>query len=210
MNTLVINSTATAQWHDLVHDAEHMCHTQLGEELQSYLVFLLMRYLKASELSNYIIAIDYLNGLKAHGCLRQERLRKVGDICLLHAGFFPGRAEKRCVRISYYVDIGISAYALLAHSIAGMKAKIFEKLSCQFVALMDVLQAIREIGSDKPALQPLQAIELWQDTNSAYARVILSRYTKAIPVKTDVRDQAPHYKLAYRRNTSSPKSKMMK
>lgn len=200
MNTLVINSTATAQWHDLVHNAEHACHTQLGEELQSYLVFLLMRYLKASELSNCIIAVDYLNGLKAHGCLRQERLHKVGDICLLHAGLFPGRAEKRRIRISYYVDIGISAYALLAHSVAGMKAKIFEKLSCQFVALMDVLQAIREIDSGKPTLEPLQAIELWQDTNSAHALTLLSRYTKAIPVKADSKDQTPRYKLAYRLN----------
>lgn len=186
MDKLVIQPTELAQWHALIHEAEGICHTQLGEELQSYLVFLLMRYTAKSELANAILALEYLNSLQSSGKLREEQLRDVGDKCLLYSGLFPGYAQRRRVKISYYVYLGISAYNSLAHSLAGVKAKIFNKLSEQFVLLTDILHAIREVNTDKPTLQPLQAMELWHDTGSAHAFVTLSRYTQAIPVKLSV------------------------
>lgn len=185
MSTLITHPTATAQWHALIHEAEHTCQTSLGEELQSYLVFLLMRYVSASEFATSILALDYLNSFEMHGRLRQEQLRDVGDKCLLYSGLFPGQAERRRVRISYYVTVGKSAYAMLAHSLAGIKAKVFQDLSYQFVLLMDILQATRELDSALPTLQPLQAIELWNDTGSQRALTTLSRYTQGTPVHTD-------------------------
>lgn len=201
MNTLVIQPTVTAQWQALVHEAEQVCHTHLGEELQSYLVFLLMHYTKASELSSSVLALEYLSSMEAHGQVRHERLREVGDKCLLYAGLFPGQAERRRVRISYYVNIGVNAYALLASSLVGMRARIFNELSYQFVLLMDVLQAARELGTDVPALQPLQAIELWNDTGSQHAFVTLSRYTQAMPIKLGLNhSKSTYYKVTRRRN----------
>jgi len=184
MNTLVIHPTATAQWYSLIQEAEHACHAQLGEELQSYLVFLLMRYASASDLAATVIALDYLSTFETQGHLRQQQLREVGDKCLLYSGLFPGRAERQRVRISYYVAVGKSAYTILAHSLAGVKSQIFESLSYQFVLLMDVLQATRELDSAQPALQPLAAMELWSDTDSQHALATLSRYTQGTPIKT--------------------------
>jgi len=186
MNTLVLHTSATAQWHALINDAEHACQAHLEEDLQSYLVFLLMRYVGAAELSNTVMALDYLNSFKVSGRLREHRLREVGDKCLLYSGFFPGRAERRRVRISYYVDIGVSAYALLATSLAGVRAQIFEQLSAHFIALMDILQAVRQLGHTQPILEPLQAMELWQDTHSNHALTLLSRYTQATPVHISI------------------------
>lgn len=186
MDKLVIQPTELAQWHTLIYEAEDICHTQLGEELQSYLVFLLIRYTTTSELANAILALEYLNSLQSRGKMREEQLRDVGDKCLLYSGLFPGRAERRRVKISYYVHLGISAYASLAQLLAGVKAKIFSKLSDNFVLLMDILHAIREVNTAKPTLQPLPAMELWNDTGSAHALATLARYTQAIPVKLTV------------------------
>jgi len=196
METLVLHNTATAQWHALVNEAEHRCNAKLGEELESYLVFLLMRNINAASIANRILALDYLNGLEIHGRLREAQLRDVGDNCLLYSGLFPGRAERRRVRISYYVELGMSAYSIVGESLAGMKAKIFAQLAEHFVALMDVLQATRDISHTQPSLQPLQAMELWNDTGSPYAYATLSQYTSSTPVKTELpADTMPYHRI---------------
>lgn len=203
MNTLVIQPTATAQWHLLINEAEYVCQAHLGEDLQSYLVFLLMHYVNTSELADSVLAIEYLNSFELRGRGQREQLCEVGDKCLLYSGLFPGRAERRQVRISYYVELGMTAYALLANSLAGVKAKMFEKLSGRFVSLMDVLQTTRELGTEQPALAPLQAMELWNDTGSQHALATLSRYTKATPVKvTSFFSSLPYRKLASNRAQS--------
>jgi hypothetical protein len=194
MKTLTLHQTATAQWQALIQEAEQACHTQLGEELQSYLVFLLMQH-GNNEWIDSVMALKYLDALVARGQLQKERLREVGDQCLLFAGLFPGRAERRRVRISYYVNLGIGAYRILSYSLAGLNAKVYEKLSQQFVALMDVLQATRELNNDTPLLQPLQAMELWNDTDSQHAFETLQRYTQALPVKLTVQESQTRYKV---------------
>ena len=44
MAKLVIQPTSTAQWHALVSEAESAASCVLNEDLESYLVFLLMRF----------------------------------------------------------------------------------------------------------------------------------------------------------------------
>lgn len=183
MESLVIQPSATAQWHAIVGEAEQLCATRLGEELESYLVFLLMRYAESPQIANSVLALDYLHSMAAIGHLRETQLREVGDKCLLYSGLFPARAARRRVNISYYVKLGVGAYAALASALAQLKAKLFEDLSQQFVKLMDVLQAMRELGNGQACLQPLQAIELWSETGSAHALQNLSQYTDATPVQ---------------------------
>ena len=111
MESLVIQPSATAQWHALVGEAEQACATRLGEELESYLVFLLMRYTESPEIANSVLALDYLHSMEAIGHLRETQLREVGDKCLLYSGLFPARAERRRVNSSYYVKLGMGAYS---------------------------------------------------------------------------------------------------
>ncbi len=199
MDTLVLQPTATAQWQSLINEAEQSCQTHLSEELQSYLVFLLMRYLKSSDLANSILALEYLDSLEMTGRLREEGLRDVGDKCLLYSGLFPEQAQRRHVGISYYVHLGTSAYSILGGSLVSLKAQIFQRLSYHFVSLMDILQTTRELTTQQPTLTPLQAIELWNDTGSRHALATLSRYTHAIPVRVSFHESLPHYQVSAKR-----------
>lgn len=182
MQNLVLQPTEKAQWHSLIQEAEHACHIQLGEELQSYLVFLLMRYTQAPQLAESVLAVEYLTSLEVSGKLGEVKLSEVGDKCLLYSGLFPQRAEQKRVRISYFVHLGESAYSVLANSLATVRAAIYANLSAHFVVLMDILQTTRELSENATTLQPLQAIELWNDTGSPRARAVLARYTTATPV----------------------------
>ncbi len=189
MDNLVLNPTATAQWYQLVNEAENtylsrhsQCH-RLSEEMQSYLVFLLMRYVERADLANAIMALEYLHSFEAQGKYQIEQLQVVGDKCLIYAGLFPEQAIRRRVNMGYYAQLGRSAYASVAHLVHDVRTCLFTELARQFVMLMDILQVMRELGNvAKPLLQPLQAIELWQETGSSHALEILQQQTTATPV----------------------------
>ena len=168
MSTLVLEPTVTAQWHSLVSEAEVRSARRLDETLESYLVFLLMRFSARPSLASSVMARDFLEGVTTPGRLGQDRLRDVGDQCLLFSGLFPRRAERRLVRISYYVDLGRAAYGQLAEDKSPGSSALFAQLAHGFVALMEVLQAMSSL-TGAPTLDLLQAIDLWHDTGSSRA-----------------------------------------
>jgi len=170
-----------SQWQALVAEAEELSGVQLGEELESYLVFTLMRYLRRPEMAQRILALDFLEAFQHSHPQRNEALRDVGDQCLLFSGLFPRRAERRRVRVSYYVKLGRSAYQTLADSLS-KTADLFALLAEEFIAAMDTLQAIRVLGQQTTGLLPAQAYELWQDTAIRQAYAELVRQTGGQPV----------------------------
>ncbi len=178
MNILT-HSTSTALWHEIVCEAEESCRVSLCDETESYLVFLLMRYMNKPELLKQIIATEFLQGIDSSPSKQLLALQEVGDKCLLFSGLYPSIADKRLVRISYFVNLGQAAYVRISKK----NNDLYELLSTQFVSLMDVLQAIRQYNHDFPDLLPLQAYELWNDTGSRRALSILRQYTQATPVK---------------------------
>ena len=175
MSEVEMEKTAYAQWHDLVKEAEKYNGVNLDEELESYLVFTLMRYTQQPEMVSKIIALEYLNSAQATGADRQIRMRDVGDQCLLFSGLFPNHAERRNVKISYYVNMGKTAYLTLAELTQQALASMYNNLSDSFVTLMDTLMAIRNMHNEQLQLEPLIAYDLWQDTRSKQAQQAISR-----------------------------------
>jgi hypothetical protein len=110
--------------------------------------------------------------------MRLNQLRDVGDQCLLLSGLFPKRAEKQLVKVSYYVNLGRSAYHHLSDGVHQASADLYRQLAETFVMLMDLLQTIREFNS--PVLQPIQTHELWCDTGSQRAFNQLSGHSLPI------------------------------
>ena len=181
MSKLIVEPTGTAEWQRLVREAEDRAARELDEELESYLVMLLGHSLREVDGLSRVVALDYLQSLGADGRDRAAGLRDVGDRCLLTAGLFPHRAERRLVRISYFVDVGRSAYDQVAAQLSRATADLFRHLAAAFVPLMEVLQAMRTLDG-RPALNALEAVELIQDTGSDGARRELARYTDGVPV----------------------------
>ena len=175
---LILQPTAASHWKQVLQDAENKCHCQLDEEVESYLIFTLMRFTQNQDLASRALAEDFLRSFQQSGQARQQQLRDLGDQCLLLTGLFPQRAEKRLVRLSYYVDLGRSAYDHLSLILRQAFAHLYRELAQNFVQLMDVLQNIR----NQPALAPLQALELWSDTASNNAFGIITSTSDATPV----------------------------
>lgn len=187
MKPLILQPTDTAQWHALVGEAQQACHTRLDEALESYLVFMLMRFADRPDLAARVMALEFLEA-QARNAQQQDRLREVGDQCLLFSGFFPQLAERRLVRVSYFVRLGRSAYDQLASLVDRESDRLYQRLAEAFVGIMDVLQAMRGL-SGEPVLGPLAAAELWADTGSSGARRALSDSTDGFAAPAPARRQ---------------------
>ena len=160
MASLILHPTSMAQWYALLYEAQRSASIHLQEDLESYLVFLLMRYTQQPALANSVLGLEFLHSYQSAQDTNQPHLLKdVGDKCLLYAGLFPGRAKKRRVKISYFVKLGQTAYSTLSNYEPSQEA-LFIRLCHEFPQLMDVLHATRDASPTANDL--LDAIELWQ------------------------------------------------
>ena len=166
-HNLILEQTEIAQWHALIREAEEQCSCHLDESMESYLVITLMRFMKDQDLATQAMALEYLRSQSLPRARRIEQLRDIGDQCLLLSGLYPQRAEKRLVRVNYYVNLGRSAYRHISDNAQKSAAELYRQLAEAFITLMDLLQTIREFSS--PALRPIQSLELWSDTGSRAA-----------------------------------------
>lgn len=135
------HGSATALWQDLIREGEQRRHLALGEDLESYLVFALMRHLGDAGMTGRVMALEWLGAHERP--MNPGRLRDVGDRCLLIAGLFPRLAGRRRVSTDYFVDLGRGAYASASDRAPQCERGLFVQLAEAFRSLVDVLAAIR-------------------------------------------------------------------
>lgn len=148
-----IESSSTASWQKLIHDAQSKSFYTLDEDLESYLIFMLMRFTQNTEIANTILALDYLESQSLTGQHKQEQLRNVGDKCLLFAGFYPEQAHRKLVSLQYFVALGRGAYSQIAQN--GVKnnfeglSKLFSDLAHNFIVLLNILHNVKLLDHNK-------------------------------------------------------------
>jgi hypothetical protein len=155
------NGPALALWHDLVSEGERRAGLALGESVQSYLVFVLMRHLRDGALLARTLALEWLWACEQAGSARADAMRDVGDRCLLIAGRYPGLAERRRVTPAYFAQLGCGAYHGVAESAHGGYATLFAELAHAFDAMVRVLGSLpdRRIEAVRPELAAFLAAQ---------------------------------------------------
>ncbi|HVF65319.1 MAG TPA: hypothetical protein VNE58_15125 [Casimicrobiaceae bacterium] len=156
MADILTRDSATALWQELVRDAEVKAGRVLGEDLESYLVFTLMRHYRDAPLAHRVVALEWLEAMQREGRQqRKDELRDVGDRCLLIAGFYPELAQRRHVPLSYFVEVGRGAYDQLASELRAALADLYAQLARAFAQLVHVLIEVRQLSGQWRGLQPL-------------------------------------------------------
>lgn len=158
MTDTLTTGTVTELWQGVLVQAQARTHTRLGEGLESYLVFALVRHSRDAVLTGRIVALEYFDGLEEVGGVRDDRLRDVGDRCLLIAGLFPGLPRRRQVTRDYYQDLGRAAYWELAGSGRSCLAPLYADLAAAFLSLVRVLQGVRRVEQVPSAVVPESAV----------------------------------------------------
>ena len=142
--TMIRQGAAAELWGAAIREACGHGAGRLDEALESYLVFVLLRHQRDQHLLARTQALAWLEAQARAGEARTDALRDVGDRCLLIAGLFPELAERRRVRIEYFIDLGRGAYRDIADAGRNAYAALFAQLAQAYHALVQVLRDVRE------------------------------------------------------------------
>ena len=175
MKKVILQPTELAQWQSLVQEAQQLRQFSLDEDLESYLVFMLMRFANSPEMAASVMGTEFLESMQCLGNLRHDKLRDVGDKCLLLSGLFPGRVKRKQVTLSYFVDLGQSAYSQVSSVSKKDLAVLYGSLCEGFIKLMDILHAMREVDGNSASIATSDAAELWNTNGDKHALEILKR-----------------------------------
>ena len=145
-------------WQAMVREAGERTGHALDEDCESYLVFVLLRYQRESQLLSHTQALDWLHAQAQTGQLRADALRDVGDRCLLVAGLYPGLAQRRRVDVDYFVGLGRGAYMGVAEASRAAYAQLFEHLARAYRQLVRTLSALPLAAPARP--RPLHAARM--------------------------------------------------
>lgn len=137
---LILEPTQTAHWYSLINEAEAVCHYQLHQDLESYLVFLLMRFMQKPEVASSILVEDFFRAFHQAGRLRNVNMQSVGDKCLLLAGLYPDRAKRQCGDLDFVSSLGKMAYRSINEY---STAELYQTLAKAWPVLQEVLYAVR-------------------------------------------------------------------
>jgi len=142
-NQLVIFPSELAQWHALISEAQIDGGIQLDEALESYLVFLLMRFVNKPQFMAGIRAIELMSAWQITGQISHDQLQEVGDKCLLQVGLFPRYTDGRQMTNDYFITLGQAAYSSLSSVCVGSSVDLFKELAKEFSQLIKILQTAR-------------------------------------------------------------------
>lgn len=140
MELLILHPTETSQWHALLNEAQVSSQCFLDEQVESYLVFLLMRFSQSPHLANSVLALDFMKTSQTSGKVKRELLQQVGDKSLLFSGLYPEQAAKKQVSIDYFIELGKSAYFSVAEIDT---CELFHALGINFKPMQKILMAMK-------------------------------------------------------------------
>lgn len=91
---LHLANNQTELWVNLIKEAESRADTTLTENQESYMVFMLMRFINRCELLSTTLALQYLESTLETRKVQEVKLVDTADASLLFAGLFPERGRK--------------------------------------------------------------------------------------------------------------------
>ena len=143
MKELILHPTDLSQWYTIVNEAQASTNLVLDEGVESYLVFLLMRFSQNPHLMESIVALDFLESMRSSSKKQVALMREVGDKSLLFCGLFPGMASKRHVKLDYFSCMGQAAYLTVSELEEPSSSDLYIRLSTQFTTLQHILESMR-------------------------------------------------------------------
>lgn len=180
---VIVDTSLHEYFHDSLHTALSRQRVHAQPETASYLVNLLISFLRTERLYEpsedgldfrplALRYADTLQGLNPE--LRARALRDLGDVALFVAGVFAESFNRKLIDVDYYAAMGGSAYARLADSLRASESgrpfgDLFGELAVKFTDFADVLGEVAEHPDVRSHRDALRLYERWLKTGSRRA-----------------------------------------
>src|SRR5687767_7599490 len=176
-------------FHDSVQTALRKQRVDVDDHTEHYVVNILTMFARSEELYESTpegIRLKPLAHMLADASgasspqLRDDALRRLGDVSLFVAGFFAQSFARKLIDIDYHIAMGGRAYGTLAdnmrYSMRGQAfATVFLELAKKFQRMVDVLNDVAEMAYQHTDKDILRLYEIWLKTGSPRAFAILQK-----------------------------------
>ena len=167
---LVRRETPVEYFRELVESAMQRQHLSARELTSFYLVNLLAGFVHLDSSSAAAddegLGVRFVKALQEAGAKQRDELRQVGDLSLFISGFFADSLTRSLVDIDYYIQLGEQAYGSLARQGDDPFGDVFDELSGNFAAFVDVLGEVSERTALTSNTDLLRLYEKWLRTRS--------------------------------------------
>ena len=166
---LVRKESPVEYFRELVESAMQRQQLSARQLTSFYLVNLLAGFVHFDRLpaagDDGPLGVRFVKALQEAGVRQRGELRQVGDLSLFISGFFADSLT-RSVAIDYYIQLGENAYGSLARQGDGTFGDVFDELSGNFPAFVDVLGEVSERSALTSNADLLRLYEKWLRTRS--------------------------------------------
>jgi len=175
---IVETPTLESYFYELVTASVELLDSEISPQAQYYLVTLLNGFVERqnalgvdNDCLDEPLALMLKRSLEASGESQARHLKQLGDVALFVSGFYSDRIDRKRVDMDYYIHMGGSAYARLAHLFSRRSSKnacwpLFNEMSDGFKSMVQVLSEVSESHSYDRDQDLLKLYEKWQKTRS--------------------------------------------
>lgn len=162
-------------FHNGVEQAANRCGSPVSAEGLYYLSHLLVERGRTPAREAPDTLVELYAKAQQGGAARVSALRELADRALYVTGFFRDSLKSRMVSVTYYMDMGATAYHRLSQLTGGSRGEargldeVWGELGENFEAASDLLQDVRQevaANSDARDTDILRLYEAWLSTGS--------------------------------------------
>lgn len=164
---------------EAVRDAFHRRRIETLACVEDYLVQILVNYVVADRLKadeqiddrSVTLAESLLKAVQSDHSTKIDLLKKLGDRTLYTCGFFGDSLQRKIIDVDYCIEMGGTAYALLAESTRqDTLSQVYSIYSRRFLDFVDALNYISEKAQLQSSDNVLRVYERYLKTGSDLAR----------------------------------------
>ncbi len=169
-----MNDTMALEHHTLasfffeeIEQAQQRCGHSLSGEVEAYVVGLLSRFARRTQVAgrrSRPLALQYLKARQQTGSARAQALRGVGDRALYISGVAPRSLHRSPVDVGYVEGIGAAAYREVAdRGQWGGALAVLGELAAEFQGVREVIAEVVDLDTKAKSLDLLGLYERWRE-----------------------------------------------
>ena len=142
----------------------------IDTDVEFYLITLLCDFIQPS--SPHLLQLDkplalfLKETLEAPPHEQTLRFKILGDLSLYVSGYFQESFNRRVIDVDYYITVGSIAYRTAATRVGNSSRHVYEKLSQNFAALVELVAEVAVIPTQTHAVDILATYDRWTRSNS--------------------------------------------
>ena len=157
------HSTLESFFFEEIERAQSQRDRPLPTDVEAYVVGLLARYAKRTQVAGRTsrpLAIDYLEARGAPGSQRASALRDVGDRALYISGVVPRSMSRSPVSVRYVKGIGTAAYLAVTDGFSGGPLDVLGQIAAMFDEVAEVIGDVANLAANDGGL--LEIYDRWR------------------------------------------------